>query len=57
MDGCERKREEMNLSLIKAQVYGLEEPWTKQASVEGLPCLIVGTIISWIKNQYVRMMV
>lgn len=37
MDGWERGTEGMNLSLCKAEISGSEEPWTKQASTEGLP--------------------
>ena len=55
MDGCERRKEEMSLSLIKAQVYGLEELQTK-TTIKSLLHLVVGTIASWIKSQYVGMM-
>lgn len=45
----------MNLSLIKAQGYGLEELWTKSTMNSPLH-LMVGTITSWIKSQYVGRM-
>ena len=54
MDPCERRKEEMNLLLIKAQVCGLEELWMK-TTMNSLLRLMVGTIISWIKSQYVGM--
>ena len=44
----------MNLLLIKAQVCGLEEPWMK-TTTNSLLHLMVGTITSWIKSQYVGM--
>lgn len=44
----------MNLLLIKAQECGLEELWMK-TTMNSLLHLMVGTIISWIKSQYVGM--
>lgn len=43
--GREGEKEGVNLSLIKAQGHDLKEPQTKQASMEGLPCQTVVTIL------------